>query len=232
MITIHDSESRGHASHGWLDTYHTFSFNTYHNREMMRFRSLRVMNEDRVAPGMGFGEHPHQDMEIVTYVLSGALEHRDSMGNGEVLTPGEFQRMSAGTGITHSEFNPSKSDPVHLYQIWLLPERKGIEPSYEQKRFDDTGLQNHFRLVASEDADHGSLRIHTDAKIYLSRLDIGKVISHALAPNRHAWLQVLRGTIALGDHEMTAGDGAAISDETELLVRATSDAELLLFDLA
>jgi quercetin 2,3-dioxygenase len=149
MITIHSSQSRGHVDHGWLDTYHTFSFNTYHNRDRMRFRSLRVMNEDRVAPGKGLGEHPHNDMEIVTYVLSGALEHRDSMGNGEVLTPGEFQRMSAGTGITHSEFNPSQTDPVHLYQIWLLPERKGIEPSYEQKRFEESELI----IRASSDAE-------------------------------------------------------------------------------
>lgn len=153
------------------------------------------MNEDRVAPGKGFGEHLHNDMEIVTYVLSGALEHRDSMGNGEVLTPGEFQRMSAGTGITHSEFNPSQTDPVHLYQIWLLPERQGIEPSYEQKRFEDAELKNRLRLVASRAAADGSLAIHCDAKIYLSRLDIGTVVRHELDSSRYAWLQVLRGTI-------------------------------------
>jgi len=232
VITIHSSQSRGHVDHGWLDTYHTFSFNTYHNRDRMRFRSLRVMNEDRVAPGKGFGEHPHNDMEIVTYVLSGALEHRDSMGNGEVLTPGEFQRMSAGTGITHSEFNPSQTDPVHLYQIWLLPERKGIEPSYEQKRFEDAELKNRLRLVASRDAADGSLAIHCDAKIYLSRLDIGTVIRHQLDSSRYAWLQLLRGTIAVANHELTAGDAAAISEESQVLIRASSDAELLLFDLA
>jgi redox-sensitive bicupin YhaK (pirin superfamily) len=232
MITVHASESRGHADHGWLDTYHTFSFNTYHNRDMMRFRSLRVMNEDRVAPGMGFGEHPHHDMEIVTYVLSGELEHRDSMGNGEVLRAGEFQRMSAGTGITHSEFNPSQTDPVHLYQIWLLPVEKGIEPSYQQKRFDDAQLKDRLHLVASPDAKDGALAIHQDAKIYLAKLGIGVVLRHQLDRDRHAWLQLMRGTVAIGKHEMSAGDGAAISDETELVVRASSDAELLLFDLA
>jgi redox-sensitive bicupin YhaK (pirin superfamily) len=232
MITVHASQSRGHADHGWLDTYHTFSFNTYHNRDMMRFRSLRVMNEDRIAPGMGFGEHPHQDMEIVTYVLSGQLEHRDSMGNGEVLGAGEFQRMSAGTGITHSEFNPSKTDPVHLYQIWLLPQRKGIEPSYQQKRFDDAQLKDRLHLVASPDANDGALAIHTDAKIYLAKVGIGVEVRHPLSRDRHAWLQLMRGTISVGGHEMSAGDGAAVSEETELLVRANSDAELLLFDLA
>jgi len=232
MITIHPSQSRGHADHGWLDTYHTFSFNTYHNRDMMRFRSLRVMNEDRVAPGMGFGEHPHNDMEIVTYVLSGQLEHRDSMGNGEVLTAGEFQRMSAGTGNTHSEFNPSNTEPVHLYQIWLLPARKGIQPSYQQKRFDDIDLQNRLKLVASPDAEDGALAINQDAKIYLSRLEIGTVIRHEINHDRHVWLQLLRGTLAVADHEMTAGDGAAISDQSQLLIRASSDAEFLLFDLA
>ena len=175
MITVHASESRGHAAHGWLDTYHTFSFNTYHNREMMRFRSLRVMN---------------------------------------------------------SEFNPSKTDPVHLYQIWLLPERKGIEPSYQQKRFDDAQLQDRLHLVASPDAKDGSLAIHQDAKIYLAKLGIGVVIRHDLNRERHAWLQLMRGTLAVGKHEMTAGDGTAISDEAELLVRASSDAEVLLFDLA
>lgn len=185
-----------------------------------------------MAPGMGFGEHSHSDMEIVTYVLSGALEHRDSMGNGEVLTSGEFQRMSAGTGITHSEFNPSKTDPVHLYQIWLLPERKGIEPSYQQKRFDDVQLQDRLHLVASPDAKDGALAIHQDAKIYLARMGIGTIIRHQIDHDRHAWLQLMRGSIAVADHELTAGDGAAISEESLLVICASSDAELLLFDLA
>jgi redox-sensitive bicupin YhaK (pirin superfamily) len=190
------------------------------------------MNEDRIAPGRGFGTHPHQDMEIVTYVLEGALEHKDSMGNGEVLRPGEFQRMSAGTGITHSEFNPSSNDPTHLYQIWLVPEHKGIEPSYEQKRFDDGGMTNHLRLVASPDAEFGSLRIHQDARIYLAKLYAETAVNHELRPGRHAWLQVLRGEITLNSADLNTSDGAAISDETLLTIRATTDAEIMLFDLA
>jgi len=232
MITIRKAAERGHANHGWLDTYHTFSFSDYQDLRHMRFRSLRVMNEDRVAPGQGFGTHPHRDMEIVTYVLSGALEHRDSMGNGEVLRPGEFQRMSAGSGITHSEFNPSPSEEVHLYQIWLLPEAKGIEPSYEQKRFDETGRRNQLQLVASRDAAAGSLRIHQDAKIYLANLDNGTKLRHELPVDRHAWLQVLRGLLTLNGHPLSTSDGAAISEETDLAIQATSDAELMLFDLS
>ena len=197
----------------------------------MGFRSLRVMNEDRVAPDKGFGTHPHRDMEIVTYVLEGALEHKDSMGNGEVLTPGEFQRMSAGTGIEHSEFNPSSDEPTHLYQIWLLPTEKGIEPSYEQKRFDDR-LQNELRLVASPDGEEGSLKIYQDARIYLSRLDAGKLVDVDLADGRHAWLQVLRGSVTLNDIKLSTSDGAAVSDETSLTITATNDAEIMLFDLS
>lgn len=231
MIQPRRSAERGHANHGWLDTYHTFSFSTYHDPAHMRFRALRVINEDRIEPGQGFGTHPHHDMEIVTYVLEGALEHRDSMGNGEVLRAGEFQRMSAGTGITHSEFNPSSSEPVHLYQIWLFPERKGIEPSYEQKRFPEAERQNRLRLVASRDAAQGSLRICQDARIYLSLLDAGARLDHELAPGRHAWLQVLRGTVDLPGHSLSAGDGAAISDESHLFIHATSPAEIMLFDL-
>jgi redox-sensitive bicupin YhaK (pirin superfamily) len=198
----------------------------------MGFRALRVMNEDFVQPGQGFGTHPHSDMEIVTYVLEGALEHRDSMGNGEVLRPGEFQRMSAGTGITHSEFNPSTSEPVHLYQIWLLPEKRGIQPSYEQKAFDANERHNRLRLVAAQDAADGSLLIHQDARVYLAKLDAGKQVRHELAPSRHAWLQVLRGAVALNGQEMTAGDGAAVSDETSLAIDSRHDAEIMLFDLA
>lgn len=231
MITIRKAEDRGHADHGWLDTYHTFSFASYRDPEHMGFRSLRVMNEDVVQPGQGFGTHPHRDMEIVTYVLKGALEHKDSMGNGEVLRPGEFQRMSAGTGITHSEFNPSDSDPVHLYQIWLFPERKGIEPSYEQKRFPDDERHNQLRLVASRDAADGSLLIHQDARIFLATLDVGTQISHELTADRHAWLQVLRGAVSLNGHDLQTSDGAAISDETLLNITAIQPAEILLFDL-
>lgn len=231
MIQVRKAQDRGHANHGWLDTYHTFSFSTYQDRDHMKFRSLRVMNEDVVAPGQGFGTHPHNDMEIVTYVLAGALEHKDSMGNGEVLRPGEFQRMSAGTGITHSEFNPSDSEPVHLYQIWLYPERKGLEPSYEQKRFPEEERHNQLRLVASRNAEEGSLRIHQDARIYLSHVDAGKEIGHQFPEGRFGWLQVLRGSVSLNGVELDTSDGAAVSEETSLTIRAMTDAEIMLFDL-
>lgn len=190
------------------------------------------MNEDTVAPGQGFGTHPHNDMEIVTYVLEGALEHKDSMGNGEVLRPGEFQRMSAGTGITHSEFNPSSTESTHLYQIWLHPERAGIEPSYEQKRFPESERHNRLRLVASRNASDGSLLIHQNARIYLATLDRGKSVRHDLAPQRHAWLQVLRGKVSVNETQMQAGDGVAVSEEARLQIEATADAEVMLFDLA
>ncbi|MFB3106694.1 MAG: pirin family protein [Pseudomonadales bacterium] len=232
MIQVRNAADRGHANHGWLDTYHTFSFGDYHDREHMGYRSLRVMNEDRLEPGKGFGTHPHRDMEIVTYVLEGALEHKDSMGNGEVLRPGEFQRMSAGTGITHSEFNPSEVEPVHLYQIWLFPERKGIEPSYEQKQFPDEERHNRLRLVASQDTADGSLLIQQEARIFLSQIDDGVQISHNLPEGRHAWLQVLRGSVLLNDNDLQTSDGAAVSEESLITIQATSDAEIMLFDLA
>ena len=232
MIQIRKAADRGHANHGWLDTHHTFSFSTYHDPAHMRFRALRVMNEDVVAPGQGFGTHPHNDMEIVTYVLSGALEHRDSMGNGEVLRPGEFQRMSAGTGITHSEFNPSSTEPVHLYQIWLFPESKGITPSYEQKAFPQTGRKNRLQLVASREAADGSLLIHQDARIFLADVAAGQQVSHRLETGRHAWLQVLRGSVTLNGQTLDTSDGAAVSEETALTIHASADAEIMLFDLA
>lgn len=231
MIQVRKAQDRGHANHGWLKTYHTFSFSTYQDRDHMKFRSLRVMNEDWVAPGQGFGTHPHNDMEIVTYVLEGALEHKDSMGNGEVLRPAEFQRMTAGTGITHSEFNPSASAPVHLYQIWLFPERKGIEPSYEQKRFPEEERHNRLRLVASRNAEDGSLLIHTDARIYLSHVDAGTEIEHQLPAGRYGWLQVLRGSVSLNGVELNTSDGAALSEEVALKVKAQTDTEIMLFDL-
>ncbi len=231
MIQVRKAESRGHADHGWLNTHHTFSFSSYQDPQHMQFRSLRVMNEDYVAAGQGFGTHPHRDMEIVTYVLEGALEHKDSMGNGEVLHPGEFQRMSAGTGITHSEFNPSDHEPVHLYQIWLYPERSGIEPSYEQKRFPEQQRHNQLRLVASRDAADGSLLIHQDARIYLSSLDAGRQIRHTLGSGRHAWLQVLRGNVELNGVPLDTSDGAAVSDESLLEIVAKQPAEVMLFDL-
>lgn len=232
MLQVRRAADRGHFDHGWLDTHHTFSFSRYVDREHTRFRSLRVMNEDVVQPGQGFGTHPHENMEIVTYVLTGALEHRDSMGNGEVLRPGEFQRMTAGTGITHSEFNPSDSEPVHLYQIWLFPERNGLEPSYEQKAFDKAGRQNQLQLVASQDAAEGSLLIHQDARIYLGDLDEGAVVEHVVESDRHVWLQVLRGTVDVNGESLQTSDGVAISDEAAVSITGTSAAEIMLFDLA
>ncbi len=232
MLQVRRAADRGHFDHGWLDTHHTFSFSRYVDREHTRFRSLRVMNEDVVQPGQGFGTHPHENMEIVTYVLTGALEHRDSMGNGEVLRPGEFQRMTAGTGITHSEFNPSDSEPVHLYQIWLFPERNGLEPSYEQKAFDKAGRQNQLQLVASQDAAEGSLLIHQDTRIYLGNLDEGAVVEHVVESDRHVWLQVLRGTVDVNGESLQTSDGVAISDEAAVSITGTSAAEIMLFDLA
>ncbi len=232
MITIRRSDERGHADHGWLNSYHTFSFAGYRDPNHMGFRSLRVMNEDRVAAGQGFGTHAHNDMEIVSYVLDGELEHKDSMGNGEVLRPGEFQRITAGTGITHSEFNPSADNATHFYQIWLLPEHKGIAPSYEQRAFDTAERLNQLQLVASREAKDGSLLIHQDANIYLADLQVGKELRFEISSGRHVWLQVLRGSVETGGHALDTSDAVAISDETELTVKASSDAELMLFDLA
>ncbi len=237
MIKIRRADERGHADHGWLRTFHTFSFGEYQDPAQMQFRSLRVMNEDWVAPGRGFPTHPHRDMEIVTYLLEGQLEHQDSMGNGEVLNPGEFQRMSAGTGITHSEFNPSDLHPVHLYQIWLYPNRRGLPPSYEQKQFPREQRLNRFCLVASPTGEDGSLTIHQDARIYLAVLDPDARIDHAWSPGRHGWLQVLRGKVRLNPlvptdgQVLNAGDGAAISDLPTLDIESISDSEVMLFDL-
>jgi redox-sensitive bicupin YhaK (pirin superfamily) len=232
MIAIRKSSDRGHLNHGWLDTYHTFSFGEYYDPAQMSFRTLRVMNEDRVAPGQGFGMHGHRDMEIVTYVLSGALEHKDSLGHGEVLRPGELQRMSAGRGIRHSEFNPSSDEAVHLYQIWLMPREMGLEPSYEQKAFPAAERQNRLRLVASPTGEEGSLTIQQDARLYLTTLDAGVELPFQLAPNRHGWLQILSGAVSLNGQPLAAGDGAAISGEEELSLLAAGPSEVLLFDLA
>jgi redox-sensitive bicupin YhaK (pirin superfamily) len=232
MITLRRSHERGHFDHGWLDTFHTFSFGDYYDPAHTQFRALRVMNEDRVAPGQGFGMHGHRDMEIVTYVLEGALEHRDSLGNGSVLKPGELQRMTAGTGIRHSEFNPSSSAPVHLYQIWLLPMRAGLTPSYEQKSFPLESVPNRWRLVASPDAAEGSLAIHQDARLYLAALDAGRSLAYQQSPGRHAWVQVLRGAVGLEGARLEAGDGAAVSDQPSLNLSAEQSAEVMLFDLA
>jgi redox-sensitive bicupin YhaK (pirin superfamily) len=228
MIQFRRSNERGHANHGWLDTHHSFSFDTYYDPRFMGFRTLRVINEDRVAPGSGFPTHPHRDMEIITYILEGALQHKDSMGTGSVIRPGEVQRMSAGTGVTHSEFNASKTDPVHLLQIWILPEVRGIPPSYEQKAFSRDELKNRFRLVAAKDPTEGAVKIHQDVKLYVSVLDGGS-LTHELGPGRHAWVQVARGQVELNGQALQAGDGAAVSGEPTVGVRGS--AELLLFDL-
>ena len=232
MIRVRKSSDRGHLNHGWLDTYHTFSFGNYYDPKHMGFRTLRVINEDWVAPGRGFGTHGHADMEIVTYVLEGALSHKDSLGTGETLRPGEFQRMTAGSGIEHSEFNPSSTESVHLYQIWLQPEAKGLPPTYEQKSFPDGGQHNTLRLVADPSARDGALAIRQDAQIYLATLDPDASVSHSLAPGRHAWLQVLRGSVTLGDQTLTAGDAVSFSEESSLTLQATEPAEVMLFDLA
>jgi redox-sensitive bicupin YhaK (pirin superfamily) len=231
MIQIRRSAERGHFNHGWLDTYHTFSFAGYRDPRHRGFRALRVMNEDRVQPGQGFATHGHADMEIVTCVLAGALEHRDSMGNGAVLRPGEFQHMSAGTGIEHSEFNPSATEPVHLYQIWLFPRRAGLTPSYEQRAFPESGRQGRLQLVASPEGRDGSLTIQQDASIFLGVLD-GDPVLHDLERGRHAWVQVMRGAVDVNGQALSAGDGAAVSDESRLALTGSGTAEVMLFDLA
>ncbi len=231
MIRIRRAEERGHFDHGWLDTYHTFSFADYYDPEYTSFRALRVINEDRVQPGQGFGMHGHRDMEIVTCILEGALQHRDSLGGGAVLKPGELQRITAGTGVLHSEFNPSTTEPVHLYQIWLLPERKGLVPGYEQRSFPEAEKQNRWQLVASRDGRNGSLTVHQDVALSLASLGEGRELSHELAPGRHAWLQVLHGAVTLNGQQLAAGDAAAVSGEKGLAVRAAVPSEVMLFDL-
>jgi quercetin 2,3-dioxygenase len=232
MITVRKAQERGHARHGWLDSFHTFSFAGYHDPQHMGFRALRVINEDRVQPRRGFDTHSHRDMEIVTYVLTGALRHEDSLGTGSVIRPGDVQRMSAGTGVSHSEFNHSATELVHLLQIWLLPERDGLAPSYEQKHFPVEERRGVLRLVASRDARSGSIRIHSDVDLYASLLSEGESLSHALRPGRHAWLQVARGHCTLNGSPLEAGDGAAVSGEAALRLTGGTDAEVLLFDLA
>jgi redox-sensitive bicupin YhaK (pirin superfamily) len=232
MIRIRRAAERGHFNHGWLDTSHTFSFADYYDPAHMGFRTLRVLNDDRVAPGQGFGMHGHRDMEIVTYVLEGALQHRDSLGNGSVIRAGELQRMTAGTGVRHSEFNPSDRERVHLYQIWLLPERKGLEPSYEEFTLSEEQKRGRFRLVASPDGADGSLTIHQDARLYLAALSPGEGVAHPIERGRAGWLQVLKGKVAVFGEELSAGDGVAVTDEEAVAVQATAPAEVLLFDLA
>jgi redox-sensitive bicupin YhaK (pirin superfamily) len=229
MITIRPAKERGHANHGWLDTNHTFSFANYYDPAHMGFRSLRVINEDRVAPGKGFGMHQHRDMEILTYVLEGALEHRDSLGTGSIIKPGDVQKMSAGSGIAHSEFNPSQDEPVHFLQIWIMPDRAGIKPSYEQKVIPQG--EEKLQLIAAPTGDDGTVYIQQDVNLYRALLDSGDSVTHPLQPDRHAWIQVTRGDVMLNGQLLRAGDGAAVSDEEKLEIEAKENAEVLVFDL-
>jgi redox-sensitive bicupin YhaK (pirin superfamily) len=232
MITIRKAQERGHFDFGWLNTYHTFSFDQYHDPKHMGFRSLRVINEDLVQPEHGFPTHGHRDMEIVTYILEGALEHRDSMGNGSTIRRGDAQRMSAGTGVRHSEANPSRDTPVHLLQIWILPEEQNLSPEYEEKKFSDDEKRNQLRLIVSPNGDDGAVRIHQDAKISASVLDEGQEVGHLLAKGRSGWLQVAAGSVRLNDLALNQGDGAAVTEESNLRIIASEPAEVLLFDLA
>jgi redox-sensitive bicupin YhaK (pirin superfamily) len=232
MIKLRRAGERGHFDHGWLNTYHTFSFAGYYDPAQMGFRALRVINQDIVHPKEGFPTHPHRDMEIVTYVLEGALEHKDSMGNGGVIRPGEVQRMSAGTGLTHSEYNHSGSEPVHFLQVWIQPDESGFAPSYDQKAFAADKLRGRLRLVASRTGREGSVSYRTDTDLYATLLAPGQTVTHPLRPGRHAWLHVARGAVQMNGQELAAGDGAAVSGEPVLTLAATDHAELLLFDLA
>ena len=231
MITLRPAGERGRSALDWLDSRHTFSFSDYHDPAHMGFRVLRVINEDWVKPGAGFGMHPHRDMEIITYLLEGTLEHKDSLGTGSVIRPGEIQRMSAGTGVTHSEWNHSKAEPVHLLQIWIVPAEPGIRPSYEQKAFDAAAMRNRPHLVASPSGREGSLTVHQDVNLYAGRLEPGREIPLTLAPNRHAWVQMARGAADLNGVTLKEGDGAAVTGETRLVLGGVRDAEILVFDL-
>jgi len=231
MIKVRKSEERGHASHGWLDSYHSFSFSSYFDPNHMKFRALRVINEDRVKGGEGFDTHPHENMEIITYIIEGELEHRDSMGNGSVIRPGELQRMTAGTGITHSEFNPS-DQTAHLLQIWIYPDKIGLPPSYEQKKFPSLSEPNTVTLLASREGRSNSLTVHQDVDVFAGRLSAGQTLNHPMSSNRHAWVQVIKGDLQLNGTMLKAGDGAAFSDERLITFSAEHDSEFLLFDLA
>jgi redox-sensitive bicupin YhaK (pirin superfamily) len=232
MIVKRPAAERGHFDHGWLDTSHSFSFAGYQDPAHMGFRSLRVINEDSVEGGRGFGAHSHRDMEIVTYVLEGALEHADSMGNRSVIVPGDVQRMSAGTGVTHSEFNPRPEEPVHFLQIWLVPNRRGLAPGYEQKAIAEKEERGVLRLIASRDGRDGSVTIHQDVDLFASRLEPGERIEHTLKAGRHAWLQMVTGKVELNGTALETGDGAAVSRESALAMVAREPAHFLLFDLA
>jgi redox-sensitive bicupin YhaK (pirin superfamily) len=232
MLQIRPANERGHAEHGWLQSRHTFSFADYYDERYMGFGALRVINEDRVQPGQGFGTHSHRDMEIISYVLTGELAHRDDMGNGSVLRPGQVQRMTAGTGVRHSEFNHSKSDVVHFLQIWILPERGGLPPGYEEKAFADDEKRGRLKLVGSRDGREGSVVVHQDLDLYAAILAAGDEIEHLPRIGRRTWLQVARGGVDVNGKPLVAGDGAAATDEPTLAIRGSGDAEILLFDLA
>lgn len=232
MITIRKSEDRGHFNFGWLDTHHTFSFGDYRDPANMGFRSLRVINDDLIAAGMGFGTHPHADMEIISYVVEGALAHKDSMGTGSTIRPGDVQHMSAGTGVEHSEFNPSKTERTRLIQIWIRPDRKGHTPRYQQKNFPESERTNALKLVVSPDGALGSIAIHQDARLYATTLAPGASVKHDFAPGRHGWVQVVNGSLTLNGQALKEGDGAAISDEASLTLSAKEKSEVLVFDLA
>ena len=232
MIVRRPAEERGRGNHGWLDSRHTFSFADYHDPAHMGFRALRVINEDRVQAGRGFGTHPHRDMEIISYVLEGELGHQDSLGTGSVIRPGDVQRMSAGTGVRHSEMNNSPTSPVHFLQIWLMPERRGVPPQYEQKRFEPAEKQGRLRLVASRDGRQGSVSVNQDVDLYSGLFKAGEGTRLDLRPGRHAWIQVARGEVTVNGETLHQGDGAAVSDESTLEITSTADAEVLVFDLA
>jgi len=232
MFEIRKAQDRGTANFGWLDSRHTFSFGEYYDPQHMGFGPLRVINEDRVNPGEGFGTHGHKDMEIISYVLEGTLEHKDSIGTGSVIRPGDVQIMSAGTGIRHSEFNPSKTEPVHFLQIWIVPDREGIEPRYEQKTFPDAEKRRRLRLVGSSDGREGSVVVHQDVKLFAARLNVGERITHGLSTERKGWLQVVRGAVDMNGHGLDVGDGVAIEGEPSLNVSTKTDgSEILVFDL-
>jgi hypothetical protein len=232
MLVVRRSQDRGYFDHGWLKTYHTFSFADYHDPKFMGFRSLRVINEDRVAPGQGFPTHAHADMEILSYVLDGALAHRDSLGNGSVIRPGELQRMSAGTGVRHSEANSSPSEPVHFLQIWILPDRRGLKPSYEQRPFDLAATPGRWVLMAGPGEGGDALRVHQDVKLSGAVLEPSQSLGYELSPERFAWIQVARGEASVDDVHLNAGDGLAVSEITAIEIQAHQRSELLLFDLA
>jgi len=232
MISVRQATARGHADHGWLRSFHTFSFADYYDPAFMGFRTLRVINEDRVQPGKGFATHGHENMEILSYVLEGALEHRDSLGNGSVIRPGDVQRMSAGTGVRHSEFNPSDTTPVHFLQIWILPAHHGLAPSYEQRTVPAAKTHNVLGLIASQDGRAGSVTVHQDVSVYATRLDPALRLTHRLSPGRHAWVQVARGTLTVNGVAVGVGDGVAISAEPALELTAETSAEAVIFDLA